>query len=165
MLDALLTLFDYDFMRRALLAVLLVMPLFSLLGTLVVNNGMAFFSDALGHSALTGVGIGVIFGMAEPGPAMVLFAVAFALLMNRIRHSRLSSTDTVIGVFSSCGVALGLVILSRGGFSGYQSLLIGDILSISSGQLLAGDHSRRGGSALAALLQSIPRREHQRLPG
>ena len=136
MLDALLTLFDYDFMRRALLAVLLVMPLFSLLGTLVVNNGMAFFSDALGHSALTGVGIGVIFGMAEPGPAMVLFAVAFALLMNRIRHSRLSSTDTVIGVFSSCGVALGLVILSRGGFSGYQSLLIGDILSISSGQLL-----------------------------
>ena len=103
MLDALLTLFDYDFMRRALLAVLLVMPLFSLLGTLVVNNGMAFFSDALGHSALTGVGIGVIFGMAEPGPAMVLFAVAFALLMNRIRHSRLSSTDTVIGVFSSCG--------------------------------------------------------------
>ncbi len=135
MLDALLTLFDYDFMRRALIAVLLIMPLFSLLGTLVVNNGMAFFSDALGHSALTGVGIGVIFGLAEPGPAMVLFAVVFALLMNRIRHSRLSSTDTVIGVFSSCGVALGLVILSRGGFSNYQSLLIGDILSISSEQL------------------------------
>ena len=109
MLDALLTLFDYDFMRRALLAVLLIMPLFSLLGTLVVNNGMAFFSDALGHSALTGVGIGVVFGFAEPGPVMVLFAVAFALLMNRIRHSRLSSTDTVISVFSSCGVALGPV--------------------------------------------------------
>lgn len=137
MLDALITLFDYDFMRRALLAVLLIMPLFSLLGTLVVNNGMAFFSDALGHSALTGVGIGMLFGLAEPEPAMVLFAVGFALLMNRIRHSRLSSTDTVIGVFSSCGVALGLVILSRGGgFSSYQSLLIGDILSISSGQLL-----------------------------
>ena len=137
MLDALLTLFDYDFMRRALLAVLLIMPLFSLLGTLVVNNGMAFFSDALGHSALTGVGIGVVFGFAEPGPVMVLFAVAFALLMNRIRHSRLSSTDTVISVFSSCGVALGLVILSRGGgFSKYQSLLIGDILSISGEQLL-----------------------------
>ena len=100
MLDALLTLFDYDFMRRALLAVLLVMPLFSLLGTLVVNNGMAFFSDALGHSALTGVGIGVIFGMAEPGPAMVLFAVAFALLMNRIRHSRLSSSS---GCFPPAG--------------------------------------------------------------
>lgn len=79
----------------------------------------------------------MVFGFAEPGPVMVLFAVAFALLMNRIRHSRLSSTDTVIGVFSSCGVALGLVILSRGGgFSKYQSLLIGDILSISGEQLL-----------------------------
>lgn len=137
MFEALLSLFDYDFMRRALLAVLLIMPLFALLGTLVVNNGMAFFSDALGHSALTGAGIGVIFGMAEPGPAMVLFAIVFALLMNRVRHSRLSSTDTVIGVFSSCGVALGLVILSRGsGFSQYQSLLIGDILSISASQLV-----------------------------
>ena len=82
MLDALITLFDYDFMRRALLAVLLIMPLFSLLGTLVVNNGMAFFSDALGHSALTGVGIGMLFGLAEPEPAMVLFAVGFLSLIH-----------------------------------------------------------------------------------
>ena len=91
------------------------MPLFAMLGTLVVNNGMAFFSDALGHSALTGVGVGVILGMSDYKPAMIVFALLFALIMNRIRHSRLSSTDTVIGVFSSCGVALGLVLLSRGG--------------------------------------------------
>ena len=128
---------QYDFMRSALFAVLLIMPLFALLGTMVVNNGMAFFSDALGHSALTGVGIGVLLGLSEYSLVMVAFAVVFALLMNRIRHSRLSSTDTVIGVFSSCGIALGLVILSRGGgFSKYQSLLIGDILSISRNQLL-----------------------------
>lgn len=127
----------YDFMRCAFFAVLLIMPLFAMLGTLVVNNGMAFFSDALGHSALTGVGIGVLLGLSEYRLIMVVFAVLFALVMNRIRHSRLSSTDTVIGVFSSCGVALGLVILSRGGsFSKYQSLLIGDILSISRGELL-----------------------------
>ena len=137
MLEALFGWWEYDFMRRAFFAVLLIMPLFSLLGTLVVNNGMAFFSDALGHSALTGVGIGVLLGLAEQSLVMVAFAVVFALLMNRIRHSRLSSTDTVIGVFSSCGVALGLVLLSRGGgFSQYQSLLIGDILSISKNQLL-----------------------------
>ena len=124
-------------MRNAFFAILLIMPLFAMLGTLVVNNGMAFFSDALGHSALTGVGIGVLLGLSEYRLVMVVFAVIFALVMNRIRHSRLSSTDTVIGVFSSCGVALGLVILSRGGsFSKYQSLLIGDILSISSVELL-----------------------------
>lgn len=128
---------DYGFMRNALLAIVLIMPLFSLLGTLVVNNGMAFFSDALGHSALTGVGIGMLLGVADTSLVMVIFAILFALLMNRIRHSRLSSADTVIGVFSSCGIALGLVLLSRGGeFSRYQALLIGDILSISHSELL-----------------------------
>lgn len=128
---------DYAFMRNALLAIVLIMPLFSLLGTLVVNNGMAFFSDALGHSALTGVGIGLLLGVSDTSLVMVVFAVIFALLMNRIRHSRMSSADTVIGVFSSCGIALGLILLSRGGeFSRYQSLLIGDILSISQSELI-----------------------------
>ncbi len=135
MVDTLREMLTFDFMRRALWGVLLMMPLFSLLGTLVVNNGMSFFSDALGHSALTGAAVGLLFGMADPQPAMLVFAVVFALLINTIRHSRLSATDTVIGVFSSCGVALGLVLLSRSSFSGYQSLLIGDILSITSAQL------------------------------
>lgn len=103
----------------------------------------------------------MVFGFAEPGPVMVLFAVAFALLMNRIRHSRLSSTDTVIGVFSSCGVALGLVILSRGGgFSKYQSLLIGDILSISGEQLLVLGFTLAVVPCSGALFQPVPRREH-----
>ncbi|MBQ9860910.1 MAG: metal ABC transporter permease [Clostridia bacterium] len=136
MIQAIGELFTYDFMRRAVLGVLLMMPLFSLLGTLVVNNGMAFFSDALGHSALTGAAIGLLFGLADPSPAMLIFAIVFALLMNAIRHSRLSSTDTVISVFASCGLALGLVMLSKNSnFSGYQSLLIGDILSITNQQL------------------------------
>ncbi len=148
MLEALKELVEYDFLRRAILGIVLMMPLFSLLGTLVVNNKMAFFSDALGHSALTGVAVGMIFGLADPEPAMLLFAAGFALLMNVIRHSRLSSTDTVIGVFSSCGVALGLVLLSRGsGFSGYQSLLVGDVLSITSRQLWV-----LGGTLLAVVL-------------
>lgn len=127
----------FDFMRNAFFAVLLIMPLFAMLGTLVVNNGMAFFSDALGHSALTGVGIGILLGFSDYRLIMIVFAILFALAMNGIRHSRLSSTDTVIGVFSSCGVAVGLVILSRGGgFSKYQSLLIGDVLSITKSELV-----------------------------
>lgn len=128
---------QYEFMRNAFLALLLIMPLFAMLGTLIVNNGMAFFSDALGHSSLTGVGLGVILGFSRYKPAMIVFAVIFALLMNRIRHSRLYSTDTVIGVFSACGVALGLLLLSySGNFSRYQSLLIGDILSITKSEII-----------------------------
>ena len=127
---------QYDFMQIALLAVVLVVPLMALLGTLVVNNRMSFFSDALGHSALTGVAVGVIAGVSDYRWILVLFGVAFALLMNRIRHSRLSSTDTVIGVFSSVGVALGLALLSaRGNLANYQSLLVGDILSITADEL------------------------------
>ena len=126
----------YEFMRTALFAVLLLVPLLSLLGTLVVNNRMSFFSDALGHSALTGVAIGVIAGIGEYRLVMVLFGVVFALCMNRIRRSRLASTDTVIGVFSSVGVALGLTLLSaRGNLANYQSLLVGDILSVTKQEL------------------------------
>ncbi|MBQ9413851.1 MAG: metal ABC transporter permease [Clostridia bacterium] len=136
-MNELFAFWQYDFMRTAFFAVLLIMPLFSILGTMVVNNGMSFFSDALGHSALTGVGIGVLLGLSDFQWPMILFALLFALLMNRIRHSAMSSTDTVIGVFSSCGVALGLVLLSgSGSFQNYQGLLIGDILSIGEADLL-----------------------------
>lgn len=132
----LLSWWQYDFMRTALWAILLLVPLLATLGTLVVNNGLSFFSDALGHSALTGVAIGVLLGVSDYSLIMVGFAVVFALLMNRIRHSRIALTDTVIGVFSAVGVALGLTLLSRGGnFANYQSLLIGDILSITPREL------------------------------
>ncbi|MBE6806939.1 MAG: metal ABC transporter permease [Ruminococcaceae bacterium] len=127
---------SYDFMVTALWAVLLMVPLMALLGTMVVNNRMSFFSDALGHSALTGVAVGVVAGVSDYRWMLVGFGVVFALLMNRIRRSRLSSTDTVIGVFSSVGVALGLALLSaHGNLSNYQSLLVGDILSITGEEL------------------------------
>jgi len=137
MMDVLFGWWQYDFMRYAFFAILLIMPLFALLGTLIVGSGMAFFSDALGHSALTGVGIGMLLGFSEYRLVMVVFVVLFALAMNRIRRSRISSTDTVIGVFSSCGVALGLVILSSGGgMARVQGLLIGDILTVMPEDLL-----------------------------
>lgn len=128
---------QYDFMKNALLAMLMIAPLFGLLGTMVVNNGMAFFSDAIGHSALCGIAIGVIFGMTDTTPAMIAFAVLFAVGLNWIRQANIASTDTVISVFASLGTAIGLAILSKGGdFSKYSGLLVGDILSIRPMELL-----------------------------
>jgi zinc transport system permease protein len=122
----------YDFMKNAFLAILIITPLFGILGTMIVNNQMAFFSDALGHSALTGMAIGIIFGIQDTNLSMVLFAVIFALLLNKIKRRKTVSTDTVISVFASLSTAIGLVILSKGGnFSKYSSLLVGDILSIT----------------------------------
>lgn len=128
---------NYDFMKNALLSVLIITPLFGLAGTMVVNNKMSFFSDALGHSALTGIAIGSILGIADTNISMVLFAVLFALALNKIKNANLASTDTVISVFSSLGIAVGLAILSQGGnFSKYSNLLIGDILSITPKEIL-----------------------------
>lgn len=123
---------EYNFIKNAFLAILIITPLFGLLGTMIVNKRMAFFSDALGHSALTGIALGIILGIGNTNIAMIVFAIIFALLLNKINRRQTISTDTVISVFSSFSMAIGLVILSRGGnFSKYSSLLVGDILSIS----------------------------------
>ncbi|MBQ1681721.1 MAG: metal ABC transporter permease [Agathobacter sp.] len=127
-----MTMFDYSFMRMAFLAILIITPLFGLLGTMIVNKKMAYFSDALGHSALTGIAVGVICGMHDTTLSMILFAIVFALLLNWINAKAFASTDTVISVFSSCAIAIGLAILSRGGsFSQYSGILVGDVLSIT----------------------------------
>ena len=131
------SLLEYEFMRNALLAVLFITPLFGILGTMIVNKKMAYFSDALGHSALTGIAVGVVCGVQDTTIAMVIFAVIFALLLNKISSSNIASTDTIISVFSSCSVAIGLAILSAGGnFSKYSAILVGDILSISRQEIL-----------------------------
>jgi zinc transport system permease protein len=106
---------EHHFMLNALLAVVLVTPLFGMLGTMVVNNRMAFFSDTIGHSALTGIGIGVMMGLSQPLGAMILFAIIMAVTVSLVKEYTVTSTDTVIGVFSAVAVAIGIVILSRGG--------------------------------------------------
>lgn len=128
---------QYDFMKNALLAVLLITPLLGMLGTMAVNHNMAFFSDALGHSALTGIALGVILGVDNELISMVAFGILLALIITKVRSAGTASADTVISVFSSAAIALGLVILSvGGGFSKYSSYLIGDILSVTSSEIL-----------------------------
>lgn len=128
----------YTFMQNALLAVLAVVPLFTLLGAMVVNNQMAFFSDTLGHSALTGIAIGVIAGVQNPTWSMLIFAVFIAIVVTIIKERTGSSADTIIGAVSATAVALGVVILSKGGgFARYSRYLVGDLLSINSQQVAA----------------------------
>lgn len=127
---------SYNFMKNALIAVLIITPLFAVLGTMIVNQKMAFFSEALGHSAYTGIGIGVVFGIGSTNVSMLVFAILFALALNQIKRKNTVSTDTIISVFSSLGTALGLVILSSGGnFAKYSNLLVGDILSITGKEI------------------------------
>jgi len=127
---------QFSFMKNALLAILLLTPLLGLLGTMAVNQQMAFFSDALGHSALTGIGLGIVLGVGNDLLSMLLFGVIWAILICRIKQTGSASTDTVISVFSSTSIAAGLLILARGGgFAKYSSLLVGDVLAVTAGDL------------------------------
>ena len=127
----------WDFMKNALLAVLLMAPLFGLLSTMIVTGRMSFFSDALGHSAFTGIAIGAICGAAAPTGVAVLFSVGFALLFSWVRSRSNHTADTLIGVFSSTAVALGIFVATLGGgsFTKYNKYLIGDILSVTPAEL------------------------------
>lgn len=123
----------WDFMKNALLALLLMAPLFGLMSTMIVTGRMSFFSDALGHSAFTGIAIGAICGMSAPTWAAVLFSVVFALIFSYVRSRSNQAADTLIGVFSSTAVALGIFIatIDGGSFTKYNKYLIGDILSVT----------------------------------
>lgn len=124
---------QWDFMKNALLAIIIMSPLFGLISTMVVTGKMSFFSDALGHSAFTGIAIGAICGIAAPTWAAVAFSVIFALLFSYVRSRSNHTADTLIGVFSSTAVALGIFVATYGGgsFTKYNKYLIGDILSVT----------------------------------
>ena len=129
--------FEMDFMKNALLAVLLLGPLFGLLSTMIVTGKMSFFFDALGHSGFTGIAIGVLCGAVQPIGWAVGLAVLFALLFSFVRSRSRQSADTIIGVFSSTAVALGIFIATLGGssFTKFNKYLIGDILSVTPGEI------------------------------
>ena len=130
-------LFHWHFMCNALLAVLLMAPLFGLCSTMIVTGRMSFFSDALGHSAFTGIAIGCLCGFGDPTWVSVLLAVLFAVLFSIVRNKSTQAADTIIGVFSSTAVALGIFVATLGGgsFTKYNRSLIGDILSITPAQI------------------------------
>lgn len=125
------------FMKNAFLAILIACPLFGMLGTSVVSNRMSFFSDAIGHSALTGIALGVIIGIRDVTVSMIAFSLLLGFAIISVKRKGKSSSDTIIGVFSSTAVALGIVLLSAGGnFAKYQKYLVGDILSIQPKEIL-----------------------------
>lgn len=132
-----LELLQWDFMKNALLAILIMTPLFGLVSTTIVTGKMSFFSDALGHSAFTGIAIGCICGVGQPTWIAVIFSVGFALLFSFVRSRSTHTADTLIGVFSSTAVALGIFIATFGGgsFTKYNAYLIGDILSVTPSEI------------------------------
>lgn len=123
------------FMRQALLALLLLSPMAAMLGVHVLNFRMAFFSDAVGHSAFAGLAVGVILGISQQVSVMVFGGLVGVAIMSIQRKSGLSA-DAAIGIVFSAVVAFGLAVVSRapGLNREIQAYLYGDILTVTGGE-------------------------------
>ncbi len=126
----------HEFMQRAMLGLLLLAPLTAGTGIQVVNSRMAFFSDAIGHSAFAGVAIGLLLAW-DPDFSMMLLALLVGFGIMYLKRKSKLSTDTVIGVIFSGVVAFGLAIVSweRDAARKAQTFLFGDILTVTASDL------------------------------
>ena len=134
---SLLVLLGLPFMQRALLAGLLSGAMGGLLGSVAVLRQLSFFSDALGHSALLGLALGVVLGL-DPTLVLIPFAVLFALVVSTlVQRSRLPA-DALLNIIYSASLAIAVVVLSRipRTAGNLQSLLFGDILGVSGSDVL-----------------------------
>ncbi len=147
----------YGFVVNALLAGLMIGPVLGGLGTLVVVKRFAFFSEAVGHAALTGVAIGILLGEPYTGPYGSLFGycLLFGLLLNFLRNRTGLSPDTLIGVFLSVSLALGasLLLMLAGKINVHilENVLFGSVLTVSGQYLLV-----LGIVALLVLALAVP---------
>ncbi|QJQ20267.1 metal ABC transporter permease [Pseudomonas sp. SK] len=147
----------YGFVVNALLAGLMIGPVLGGLGTLVVVKRFAFFSEAVGHAALTGVAIGILLGEPYTGPYGSLFGycLLFGLLLNFLRNRTGLSPDTLIGVFLSVSLALGasLLLMLAGKINVHilENVLFGSVLTVSGQDLLV-----LGIVALLVLALAVP---------
>ena len=130
--------FQPRFMQQALLGLLLIAPMAAAMGVQVVNFRMAFFADAISHSAFAGVALGLIFAVS-PGWTMPAFGLLVGLAIMAMQRRSSLSSDTVIGVVFAAVMAFGLAIVSRDRAVArdLQRFLYGDILTMSAGDLAA----------------------------
>jgi zinc transport system permease protein len=129
--------FAYGFVVNALICGILIGPLLGGIGTMVVAKRMAFFSQAIGNSAMTGVAIGVLLGESVQHPyySMFGFCILFGLVLNYVRNRTKMSPDTLIGVFLAVSLALGssllLFVSAKVNTHILEAVLFGSILTVS----------------------------------
>jgi zinc/manganese transport system permease protein len=131
-----LELFQLPFMQRALMGGILTGLMGGLLGSFTILRQLSFFSDALGHSALLGISLGLLLGMS-PSSVLLPFAVVFALgVTYLLEHTRLW-TDALLNIVYSSSLAIGVILLTFVGQykGGINSILFGDILAVRQGDL------------------------------
>ena len=128
--------FTYQFVINALLCTFLIGPLLGALGTMIVVKRMAFFSQAVGNAALTGVAIGILLGESYTSPyvSMFSFCILFGIALKYTQYRTNLSNDSLIGVFLSISLAFGasllLYVSAKINTHVMESVLFGSILAV-----------------------------------
>ena len=137
MITALIEALQYDFMRNALMAGVLVSLACGIIGTFVVIKRIVFISGGIAHAAYGGIGLGYFLGF-NPVLGAIVFSVAAALGMGAVQRKARQRVDTVIGVMWAIGMAVGIIFvdLAQGYKADLMSYLFGSILAVPSSDLL-----------------------------
>jgi zinc transport system permease protein len=124
------------FMQQAMVGLVLLAPMCAAMGVQVVNFRMAFFTEAVSHSAFAGVAIGLLLAM-NVRLSMIGLAMLIGILITAVGRRSSLSIDTVIGVFFSAVIAFGLAVVSRERHIArdLQMFLYGDILTIGDKEI------------------------------
>ena len=134
--------FKYAFVINSLICTLFIGTILGGIGTMVVTKRMAFFSEAVGHAALTGIAFGVMAGEPINAPYVMLFTycIIFGLLINYTRNRTKMSTDTLIGIFLSISIALGgsllIFVSAKANSHMIENVMFGSILTVSDSDIL-----------------------------
>lgn len=132
-----LDLITLPFFQRALLIGLITGALMAVLGVIIVLRQMSFFADAIGHSALPGIALGILLKI-DPFLAAFAFTIIIALGIAYTRHRTKLDLDTLLGTTFPAAVALGVIIMQQNPSlrTDLLSALFGDILTVSSQDII-----------------------------
>ncbi|MDW7658246.1 MAG: metal ABC transporter permease [Bacillota bacterium] len=137
MIDVIQALLEYQFLQHALLAAILASVTCGIVGVIVVEKKLIMMSGGIAHTAYGGVGLGYLLGF-EPIIGAFFFAILAALGIGRIRRKGHARTETVISLFWSLGMALGVLFIAL--MPGYPpaltSYLFGSILAVTRADLI-----------------------------
>ncbi|MBK8208099.1 MAG: metal ABC transporter permease [Planctomycetes bacterium] len=137
MIDVVINYFTQPWQTTILLCVVFACLSSGVLSPIVVSSRMAFFSDAVAHSTLAGVALGMLLGVGSPVTTMIAFAVIVALLIATLRQYTTLALDTLLGVAMAGSLAFGVLIYEKvRGYSDLHSYLFGSVSLLGTEDLV-----------------------------
>lgn len=121
---------EFDFMKRTLLVGLMLSIMIPMIGVIMVNRKTSMVGDALSHTALAGVGVGLIFGF-DPILGAIMVAIVSVLSIEKIKETFPQHGDMATAIIMSLGLGIAAILsdLAPGGNT-FEAYLFGSLSSV-----------------------------------